>query len=62
MNEKKNAEAKFASPEDSNTGIGYFDDDGTQLSPEVFRKRVAEDAARIEAAEAETGSGEAGPS
>ncbi len=50
MTEKRNAEAKFASPED-NTGIGYYDNDGEQLSPEAFRERVSEDAARIEAEE-----------
>lgn len=45
---RRNGEVKFASPEGDNTGIGYYDDDGEQLSPEEFRKRVAEDAARGE--------------
>lgn len=46
---RKNAEARFASPEDSNVGIGYYDDDGEPLTPEQFRERVAEDAAKARA-------------
>lgn len=46
---RKNSEAKFASPED-NTGIGYYDEEGNQLTPEEFSQKVAADAARIKAA------------
>ncbi len=40
---RKNAEARFASPE-GNTGIGYYDDDGEPLSAEEFSALVARDA------------------
>lgn len=46
---RRNAESRFASPED-NAGIGYYDEQGNQLSPEEFSRLVARDAARIKAA------------
>lgn len=55
MTEERNSEAKFASRDGDNTGIGYYDNDGTELTPEEFRRRVAEDAAKAARTEGEAG-------
>lgn len=58
MEQFRNSEAKFASPED-NVGIGYYIG-GEEVSPDEFDRRVAEDAAKIRAGrETEAGSGNA---
>lgn len=43
----RNSEAKFASPDGSNEGIGYYDEEGNRLSPEQFQRLVAEKAERL---------------
>ena len=52
MDEKaRGGESRFAFPENSNVGIGFYDNDGTPLTPEEFQRRVAEDADKIKADE-----------
>ena len=55
----RNAEAKFASPED-NTGIGYYWD-GEEVSPEEFSRKVGEKADRLRAERTEARGGVARP-
>lgn len=44
---RRNAEARFASPDGSSVGIGYYDSEGNQLSPEEFQLLVARNAERL---------------
>ena len=50
----RNSEAKFASPDGDNVGIGYYFD-GEEVSPDEFSEKVAERAARLRAERAEAG-------
>ena len=52
--EYQNSEAKFASPDGDNTGIGYYWD-GVEVSPDEFSRLVAEKADRLRAERAEAG-------
>lgn len=44
----RNSEAKFASPDGDDTGIGYYWD-GEPVSPEEFSRLVAEKSERMKA-------------
>ena len=50
----RNSEAKFASPDGDNTGIGYYFD-GVEVSPDEFSRLVEEKADRLRSERAEAG-------